>query len=194
MDAGQPDIVAELLTLNHVPVAGRPGIPVILCDIPGAVVRIAMVMTDCDPPVEVRLSHQMFRSMCYYMLNLWLVVVLISRMLIDVVMQDIRQIKRNVFDLRSIPLMCIWESVRILDRIPNLMLKVRRKRDRNVWLLLMVLAIPKMISNHRIVKVVIGNVIPFMVFNPGPSEPTAERIVREIPAWAAFVVRHFVGV
>ena len=128
------------------------------------------------------------------MLNLWLVVVLISRMLIDVVMQDIRQINWNVFDLRSIPLMCIWESVRILDRIPNLMLKVMRKRDRNVWLLLMVLAISKMISNHRIVKVVIGNVIPFMVFNPGPSEPTAERIVREIPAWAAFVVRHFVGV
>ena len=115
-------------------------------------------------------------------------------MLIDVVMQDIRQINWNVFDLRSIPLMCIWESVRILDRIPNLMLKVRRKRDRNVWLLLMVLAISKMISNHRIVKVVIGNVIPFMVFNPRPSESTAERIVREIPARAAFVVRHFVGV
>ena len=128
------------------------------------------------------------------MLNLWLVVVLISRMLIDVVMQDIRQINWNVLDLRSIPLMCIWESVRILDRIPNLMLKVMRKRDRNVWLLLMVLAISKMISNHRIVKVVIGNVIPFMVFNSRPSESTAERTVREIPARAAFVVRHFVGV
>lgn len=153
MDTGQADVVAELLTLNNVPVAGRPGVPVAGIDIPAAVVSMAVVMADCDPPVEVWMNTQVFRSLRDNVLNLRLS---IAVPLWDFVLQDLSDVDRSRLNLRSVGQVDRWKLDRtvisISGSISNMVLQIGRKRDFEVRLPVMVFAIALSIPSATIVQ------------------------------------------
>ena len=188
MDTGQPDIVVELLTLNHVPVAGRPGIPVAVVYVPAAVVRMAVVMADCDPPVEVRMNTKVLRSFRQNILDLWLS---ISVPLRNLVLQNLPNVDRSRFDLRAVGQINRWELDGTVIAISDLVLQILWQRHFEVRLSAMLFSIPQSVSCAAILQNITGDLAARAKLNRWLSEASIDRGVGVIPDRDAPVVDHF---
>jgi len=189
VNTGQTDVVAELLTLNDMPVAGRPGVPVAVINVPAAVMSMAVVMTDCDPPVEVWIDTKVLRSLRQNILNLWLS---IAVPLWAIVLQHLSDVDRNRFHLCAVAQVDRWKLDRTMIAISDLVLQIGRKRYLNVGFPFMVFAMSMHISRATIVQSMAGDCVARAKLNVWLSEPSIDRGIGVIPDVDATVVDHFV--
>ena len=136
------------------PVAGSPGVPVAVINIPATVMSMAVVMADCDPPVEVWMNTQVFRSRRDNVLNLWLS---ITVPLWNFVLQNMSDVDRSRLDLCPIGQVDRWKLDRTMITVSDLVLQIRRKCDFEVRFPIMVLSIPLSVSCTTIVQHIAGD-------------------------------------
>ena len=172
MNTGQPDVVSELLTLNNVPVAGRPGIPVTGIDVPAAVVRMAVVMANRDPPIEVRMNTEVLRSLRQNVLDLWLS---ISLSLWGFVLQNLTDVDGDRFDLRAVGQVNGWKLDRTVIAIADLILQILWKLHFEIRFSVMVFSISQDISRAAIVQNITGDCVAGANVNLWFSKASVDR-------------------